>query len=73
MSAHEGKADIALARVGLEGIAEPDGVCMSDDTYRQIRGKIEFVCDDLGPQTLKNIAEPMKRRLPKLADTVEDC
>src|SRR5260370_4837686 len=44
----------------LEGVAEPGGVCMSDDTYRQIRGKVEIACDDLGPQTLKNIAEPMR-------------
>ena len=44
----------------LEGIAEPGGVCMSDDTYRQIRGKVEISCDDLGPQALKNIAEPMR-------------
>src|SRR3984893_9394355 len=43
----------------LEGIAEPGGVCMSDDTYRQVRGKVEIACDDLGPQTLKNIVEPM--------------
>jgi len=44
----------------VEGIAEPGGVCLSDDAYRQIRGKIEIVCDALGPQTLKNIAEPMR-------------
>ena len=44
----------------LEGIAEPGGVCISDDAYRQIRGKVEIACDDLGPQTLKNIAEPMR-------------
>jgi adenylate cyclase len=44
----------------LEGIAEPGGVCISDDAYRQIRGKIEIGWDDLGPQTLKNIAEPMQ-------------
>src|SRR5216683_1696224 len=31
----------------LEGIAEPGGVCLSDDTYRQIRGKVEIACDDL--------------------------
>ena len=28
----------------LEGIAEPGGVCMSDDAYRQIRGKVEIAC-----------------------------
>jgi TolB-like protein/class 3 adenylate cyclase len=44
----------------LEGIAEPGGVCMSDDAYRQVRGKVEIACDDIGPQTLKNIAEPMR-------------
>lgn len=44
----------------LEGIAEPGGVCISDDTYRQVRGKVEIGWDDLGPQTLKNIAESMR-------------
>ena len=44
----------------LEGIAEPGGICMSDDAYRQVRGKIEMACDDMGPQALKNIAEPMR-------------
>jgi TolB-like protein/class 3 adenylate cyclase len=50
----------------LEGIAEPGGVCLSDDAYRQIRGKVEIACDDLGPQTLKNIAEPMRAWRVKL-------
>ena len=44
----------------LEGIAEPGGVCISNDAYRQVRGKVEIVCDDMGPQPLKNIAEPMQ-------------
>src|SRR6202163_3446332 len=44
----------------LEGIAEPGGVCMSDDAYRQVRGKVEFACDDMGQQSLKNIADPMR-------------
>jgi TolB-like protein/tetratricopeptide (TPR) repeat protein len=44
----------------LEGIAEPGGVCISDDAYRQIRGKVEIACDDMGIQTLKNIVEPMR-------------
>ncbi len=44
----------------LEGIAEPGGVCISDDTQRQIRGKVDIAFDDMGPQTLKNIAEPMR-------------
>jgi hypothetical protein len=32
--------------VRLEGIAEPGGVCISDDAYRQIRGKVEITCED---------------------------
>lgn len=43
----------------LEGIADPGGVCISGDTYRQIRGKIEVTWSDLGLQSLKNISEPM--------------
>lgn len=44
----------------LEGIAEPGGVCISNDAFRQVRGRVELVCDDMGPQPLKNIAEPMQ-------------
>ena len=44
----------------LEGIAEPGGVCISDDAHRQIRGKVDIAFDDIGEQTLKNIAEPMR-------------
>ncbi len=46
--------------VRLEGIAEPGGVCISDDAYRQIRGKLDIAFDDMGPQNLKNITEPMR-------------
>jgi adenylate cyclase len=46
--------------VRLEGIAEPGGICMSEGAYREIRGKVEIGCDDLGPQTLKNIAGPVR-------------
>jgi len=44
----------------LEGIAQPGGVCISDDTHRQIRGKVDVAFDDIGEQSLKNIAEPMR-------------
>jgi adenylate cyclase len=44
----------------LEGISEPGGLCISDDTQRQIRSKVEVVFEDIGLQTLKNIAEPMR-------------
>jgi adenylate cyclase len=44
----------------LEGIADPGGICISDDAHRQIRGKTEIVYDDMGQQSLKNISEPMR-------------
>jgi adenylate cyclase len=50
----------------LEGIAEPGGVCISDDALRQIRGKVEIACDDMGMQNLKNITEPMRAWRVKL-------
>ena len=51
----------------LEGIAEPGGVCISDDAHRQVRGKIDIALDDIGEQTLKNIAEPMRAWRIRLA------
>jgi adenylate cyclase len=44
----------------LEGMAEPGAVCMSDDAYRQVRGKLDAAFEDKGEQQLKNIATPVK-------------
>ncbi|MDP3693530.1 adenylate/guanylate cyclase domain-containing protein [Bradyrhizobium sp.] len=46
--------------VRLQSIAEPGGICMSESACREIRGKLEIGYDDLGPQLLKNIAEPVR-------------
>ena len=46
--------------VRIEGIAPTGGVCISDDAYKQVRGKVEFSFDDMGPQTLKNIKDPVQ-------------
>jgi adenylate cyclase len=46
--------------VRLEGVAEPGGISISDDARRQIRGKVDVTFEDLGSQSLKNIAEPMR-------------
>jgi adenylate cyclase len=43
----------------LEGIAEPGGICISEDAFRQVRGKVEAEFTDLGEQSLKNIARPL--------------
>ena len=44
--------------VRLESIADPGGICLSESACQEIRGKVDIGCDDLGPQPLKNIAEP---------------
>jgi len=43
----------------LEGIAEPGGICISDDAFRQVRGKVDVEFADIGEQSLKNIARPL--------------
>src|SRR5215470_10801069 len=43
----------------LEGIAEPGGICISDDAFRQVRGKVEAAFTYIGEQSLKNIARPL--------------
>jgi adenylate cyclase len=44
----------------LEGIAEPGGICLSEDAYRQVRGRLDPAVADLGPTQLRNIAEPIR-------------
>jgi len=44
----------------LEGIAEPGGICISEDSFRQVRGRVDAEFDDIGEQSLKNIARPMR-------------
>jgi adenylate cyclase len=44
----------------LEGIAEPGGICISDDAFRQVRGKIAAEFADIGERSLKNIARPLR-------------
>ena len=44
----------------LEGIAKPGAICLSEDAYRQVKGRLDLVGHDLGPTQLKNIAEPIR-------------
>jgi TolB-like protein/class 3 adenylate cyclase/Flp pilus assembly protein TadD len=43
----------------LEGIAKPGAICLSEDAYRQVKGRLDLTVSDLGETELKNIAEPM--------------
>jgi adenylate cyclase len=44
----------------LEGLAEPGGICVSALVRRDAAGKLDLAFEDLGEQTLKNIARPLR-------------
>ena len=44
----------------LEALAEPGGICLSEDAQRQARGRVAASFRDLGAQALKNVAEPVR-------------
>ncbi|MDP6705398.1 MAG: adenylate/guanylate cyclase domain-containing protein [Alphaproteobacteria bacterium] len=44
----------------LEGLADPGGICLSDDCYRQVTGKTGAVFEDAGTFEVKNIARPLQ-------------
>ncbi len=44
----------------LEGIAKPGAICLSEDAYRQVKGRLDLAITDLGPTRLKNIADPIR-------------
>jgi len=44
----------------LEGIAEPGGICLSEDGWRQVQGKVAAEFVDRGEQSLKNVARPVR-------------
>ena len=44
----------------IEGIAEPGGISISEDAWRQVQGKVAANFVDVGEQSLKNIARPVR-------------
>ena len=44
----------------LEGICKPGAICLSEDAYRQVKGRLDLAVTDLGPTQLKNIVEPIR-------------
>ena len=43
----------------LQALANPGGICVSRSIYEQVRRKIDIGFDDIGTQTIKNIADPV--------------
>ena len=44
----------------LEGLAEPDGVCISGTVFDSVRNKLELGYEFQGEQRVKNISEPVR-------------
>ncbi len=44
----------------LEGIAKPGAICLSEDAYRQVSGRLDMDVTDLGQTELKNIERPIR-------------
>jgi TolB-like protein/class 3 adenylate cyclase len=44
----------------MEGICKPGAICLSEDAYRQVKGRLALEVTDLGSTELKNTAEPIR-------------
>ena len=44
----------------LESICAPGAVCLSEDAYRQVSGRLDMAVTDLGPTQLKNIERSIR-------------
>src|ERR1044071_622788 len=55
----------------LEGLAEPGGICVSARVQEDAAGRLDLAFDDLGEQTLKNIARPVRVYRVRLAATAK--
>src|ERR1700730_7741673 len=43
----------------LEALAEPNGICISQTVYEQIRDKLPYPFEDISQKRVKNIARPL--------------
>src|SRR6516162_10805438 len=44
----------------LEGVAQPGAICLSEQAYWQVKGRLDLKVTDLGNTQLKNIVEPVR-------------
>jgi adenylate cyclase len=44
----------------VEALARAGAICLSDNAYQQVRGKLTLEVTDLGEQQLKNIVQPLR-------------
>ncbi|MDR3485073.1 MAG: adenylate/guanylate cyclase domain-containing protein [Bradyrhizobium sp.] len=60
VEAHDIFGDEVNIAVRLEGIAAPGGICLSSSAYDYVRGRVPLEFTDLGEQSLRNIARPVR-------------
>ena len=58
----------------IEALAEPDGISVSDDAYRQVRDRLDVEWQDSGEHEVKNIARPVHvwRWSTSVQETIDD-
>jgi adenylate cyclase len=55
----------------LEGVAKPGAICLSEDAYRQVSGRLDMAVTDLGPTKLKNIDRPIRAYLLEVGKSTQ--
>src|SRR5260221_13338614 len=63
----------------VETLASPGAICLTDNAYQQMKGKLALDVSDMGEQHLKNIAQPVRvyrerldRGVPEVAPALPD-
>jgi adenylate cyclase len=54
----------------VESLASPGALCLSEDAYKQIKGKLAIHASDMGEHQLKNITHPVRTYLVQLDGNV---
>ena len=60
LGTEDASGDSVNVAARIEALARPGEVCISAAVYDQVRSKLSFGYSYLGPQTLKNISEPVE-------------
>ena len=57
MASFTGRVNVA---VRLEGLADPNGICISHKVFEELHGRLDVPLQDMGQQHLKNISRPIR-------------
>ena len=60
-------ATASMSRLGSKALAEPGGICVSARVQEDAAGRLDLTFEDIGEQSLKNIARPVRVYRVRLA------